>query len=156
MESRFDIVTTASAVCVAAYAAIAIGYVACYDLGFSPQEIRGTAVAIAVIVAALIIIDFFGKRWVTPNDLHRQSQSYISTVEKRRRVMMRPITSVIAAAALIAAGTFMLRSRPPSIEISAVAAMPPLEELHVMAGVSKLTVQDIEDHSLVFPTAGKH
>jgi hypothetical protein len=62
MESKFDIVTTASAVCVAAYVAIAIGYVARYDLGFSPQEIRGTAVVIAVIIAALIAIDFFGKK----------------------------------------------------------------------------------------------
>jgi hypothetical protein len=61
MESKFDIVTTASAVCVAAYAAIAIGYVARYDLEFSPQEIRGTAVAIAVTIAALIAIDFFQK-----------------------------------------------------------------------------------------------
>jgi cell division protein FtsW (lipid II flippase) len=62
MESKFDIVTTASAVWVAAYAAIAIGYVARYDLEFSPQAIRGTAVAIAVIIAALITIDFFGKK----------------------------------------------------------------------------------------------
>ena len=62
MESKFDIVTTASAVGVAAYVAIAAGYVARYDLGFSPQEIRGTAVGIAVIVAALIAIGFFGKK----------------------------------------------------------------------------------------------
>jgi hypothetical protein len=68
--------------------------------------------------------------------------------------MMRPIISAVAAAALIAVGTFMLRSRSPSIELSA-AAMPPLQELHVMAGVSKLPVQDIEDQSLVYPTAGK-
>ena len=68
--------------------------------------------------------------------------------------MMRPIISAVAAAALIAVGTFMLRSQPPSIELSA-AAMPPLQELHVMAGVSKLPAQDIEDQSLVFPTAGK-
>lgn len=62
MESKFDIVTTASAVGVAAYVAITIGYVARYDLGFSLQEIRGTAVVIAVIIAALIAIDFFGKK----------------------------------------------------------------------------------------------
>ena len=68
--------------------------------------------------------------------------------------MMRPIISAVAAAALIAVGTFMLRSRSPSIEFSA-AAMPPLQELHVMAGVSKLPDQDIEDQSLVYPTAGK-
>ena len=68
--------------------------------------------------------------------------------------MMRPIISAVAAAALIAVGTFMLRSQSPSIELSA-AAMPSLQELHVMAGVSKLPVQDIEDQSLVYPTAGK-
>lgn len=68
--------------------------------------------------------------------------------------MMRPIIFAVAAAALIAVGTFMLQSRSPSIELSA-AAMPPLQELHVMAGVSKLPIQDIEDQSLVYPTAGK-
>lgn len=62
MESKFDIVTTASAICVAAYVAIAIGSVASYDLGFSSQEIRGTAVSIAVTIAALIAIDFFSQK----------------------------------------------------------------------------------------------
>lgn len=62
MESKFDIVTTASAVGVAAYVAITIGYVASHDLGFSAQEIRSTAVGIAITMAALIAIDFFGKK----------------------------------------------------------------------------------------------
>ena len=61
MESKFDTVITASAVGVAAYMAAAIGYVARYDLGFSTEEIRATAVAIAVVIAALIALDFFGK-----------------------------------------------------------------------------------------------
>ena len=61
MESKFDIVTTASAVGVAAYVAITIGHLARY-LGYFPPAIRGTAVAIAVIMASLIAIDFFGKR----------------------------------------------------------------------------------------------
>jgi hypothetical protein len=78
--------------------------------------------------------------------------SDISTIWKRKRGMMRLIISAVAA--LIAVGTFMLPSRSPSIEFS-TAAMPPLQELHVMAGVSKLPVQDIEDQSLVYPTAGK-
>jgi hypothetical protein len=68
--------------------------------------------------------------------------------------MMRLVISAVAVAVLIAVGTFTLRSRSPSIELSA-AAMPPLQELHVMAGVSKLPVQDIEDQSLVYPTAGR-
>jgi hypothetical protein len=48
----------------------------------------------------------------------------------------------------------MLWSRSPSIELTA-AAMPPLQELHTMAGVHKLPVQEIEDQSLVYPTAEK-
>ena len=44
----------------------------------------------------------------------------------------------------------MLRSPSPSIELSA-AAMPPLQELHAMAGVHQLPVQDIEDQSLIYP-----
>ena len=62
MESKLDIVTIVSAVCVAAYAAVAIRYVARYDLGFSLQQIRGAALVIAVVIAALIAIDFFGKK----------------------------------------------------------------------------------------------
>jgi hypothetical protein len=50
----------------------------------------------------------------------------------------------------------MLRSPSPSIELSA-AAMPPLQELHAMAGVHQLPVQDIEDdQSLIYPTVAKH
>jgi hypothetical protein len=35
------------------------------------------------------------------------------------------------------------------------AAMPSLQELHIMAGVHKLPVQEIEDQSLVYPTTEK-
>ena len=68
--------------------------------------------------------------------------------------MMRPIISAVAVAALIAVGMFMLQPRSPLIGLSA-AAMPPLQELHVMAGVNKLPVQEIDDQSLVYPTAAK-
>jgi hypothetical protein len=34
--------------------------------------------------------------------------------------------------------------------------MPPLQELHAMAGVHQLPVQDIEDQSLIYPTLAKH
>jgi hypothetical protein len=61
MESKFDIVTTASVVGVAAYVAIATGYVAHHYLGFSLQGVRSGAVILAVVIAALLIIDFFGK-----------------------------------------------------------------------------------------------
>ena len=62
MERKFDMVTTACAVCLAGYVAFVVGYVARFDLGFSPQEIRVAAVVIAVALAALIAIDFFGKK----------------------------------------------------------------------------------------------
>jgi hypothetical protein len=62
MERKFDIVTTACAGCVAGYVAVIVGYLARFYLGFSPQEIRGAAVVIAVVLAALIAIDFFGKK----------------------------------------------------------------------------------------------
>ena len=61
---------------------------------------------------------------------------------------------VIAVVALLAAATTVLWLQSPSIELTA-AAMPPLQELHAMAGVHKLPVQEIEDQSLVYPTAEK-
>jgi hypothetical protein len=33
--------------------------------------------------------------------------------------------------------------------------MPPLQELHTMAGVNTLPVQEIDDQSLVYPTVTK-
>jgi hypothetical protein len=50
--------------------------------------------------------------------------------------MMRPMISAIAVAALIVAATALLLPRSPSIELLAgTAAMPPLQELHTIAGV---------------------
>jgi hypothetical protein len=68
--------------------------------------------------------------------------------------MMRPMISVIAVVALMVIATTVLWSQSPSIELAA-AAMPPLQELHTMAAVHKLPVQEIEDQSLVYPTAEK-
>ena len=68
--------------------------------------------------------------------------------------MTRPMISAVAVAALIAIAASMLWSRSSSLELS-TAAMPPLQELHTMAGVNKLPVQEIDDQSLVFPTAAK-
>jgi hypothetical protein len=62
MENKFGIVTIAHVIFVAAYVAIALDYVAHYELGFSLQEIRGAAVIISVVIAALIAIDYFGKK----------------------------------------------------------------------------------------------
>ena len=65
--------------------------------------------------------------------------------------MMRVMISAVAAVGLILVATSLLRSRPPSIALS-TAAMPPLQELHTMAGVNTLPVQEIDDQSLVYPT----
>ena len=68
--------------------------------------------------------------------------------------MMRPMISAIAVAALIVVAASVLRSKSPSIELSA-AAMPTLQELHEIANVNKLPTQEIEDQSLVYPTGAK-
>jgi hypothetical protein len=68
--------------------------------------------------------------------------------------MIRPTISAIAVVALIVGATSSLRSRSPSIVLS-TAAMPALQELHAMAGVHALPVQEIEDQSLVYPTAAE-
>jgi hypothetical protein len=66
--------------------------------------------------------------------------------------MMRSMIFVFAIVAVsIIASSTMLRSRSLSIE-SYAAAMPSLQELHAMAGVNKLPVQQMEDLSVIFPT----
>jgi hypothetical protein len=62
VESRFDIGTIATAVCVAGYVAIALRYVALYDLGLSREEVRSGAMIVAILMAALVAVDFFGKK----------------------------------------------------------------------------------------------
>ena len=74
---------------------------------------------------------------------------------KRRRPMMRLMLSAIAVVVLVAVATSMLRLPSPTLELS-TAAMPSLQELHTMAGVSKLPTQDVEDQSLIYPTVAKH
>jgi hypothetical protein len=70
--------------------------------------------------------------------------------------MKRTMISAIVFVALVGVA-FMLRFRPASIELSAAtaAAMPSLLELHTMAGVDKLPMQEMEDQSLVYPTTEK-
>jgi hypothetical protein len=43
MDTRFDLVTIISATCVAAYVALALGYLAICDLGLSRDLVRGAA-----------------------------------------------------------------------------------------------------------------
>ncbi len=62
MKSKLDAITTVSAVGLAAYVAVGIGYVARYSLGFSPYQICGTALIAAVLMAALIALEFFGEK----------------------------------------------------------------------------------------------
>lgn len=66
MKSRFDIVTIASALCVAGYAAIGLRYVALYDLGFTGQQIRSGAVITAIAMAAMIAVDYVGGKLGNP------------------------------------------------------------------------------------------
>jgi hypothetical protein len=68
--------------------------------------------------------------------------------------MMRMMVTAFAVIALMVVASSMLRSHVPSIELSA-AAMPPLQELHSMAGVDKLPVQDVDDQALVYTSATK-
>jgi hypothetical protein len=67
---------------------------------------------------------------------------------------MRLMISAVATVALIAVAMSMLRSRPPSIELSA-ASMPSLNEFHETVGVNQLPVQEVEDQSLIYPAGTK-
>jgi len=65
--------------------------------------------------------------------------------------MKRLMIPTFAAVALFAAATAMLW--PPSTKLSAgIAAMPALHDLHTVAGVNKLPIEDVEDMSLVYAT----
>ncbi|UGX93496.1 hypothetical protein G6321_00049230 [Bradyrhizobium barranii subsp. barranii] len=68
--------------------------------------------------------------------------------------MRRLLIACFAVAALIAASALIFRTQSRSIELSA-AAMPPLVELHAMAGVHQLPDQEIDDQSLIFPASVK-
>jgi hypothetical protein len=61
MENRFDLVTITSAVGVAGYVAIMLGYVALFDLGFGREQVRGAAMIAAILIAALVAADRLGR-----------------------------------------------------------------------------------------------
>jgi hypothetical protein len=67
---------------------------------------------------------------------------------------MRLMISAVATVALVAVAISMLRSRPPSIELSA-ASMPSLNEFHKTVGVNQLPVQEVEDQALIYPADTK-
>ena len=62
--------------------------------------------------------------------------------------MKRQMISAIAAIALLAAATSMLRSHPPSA--ARPAGMMSLQELHTTTDVNKLPIEDVDDQSLVY------
>ena len=65
--------------------------------------------------------------------------------------MTRSLIIVFAILAVIVDGE-LLSPRPDVLE-QTTAAMPSLLELHSMAEVHKLPLQDIEDQSLMYPTS---
>jgi hypothetical protein len=60
------IVSLLVSVCFAALAALTVGYIALYDLGFSRQEIRTQALLGAAIIAVLLATEYFEKNLRKP------------------------------------------------------------------------------------------
>ena len=70
--------------------------------------------------------------------------------------MKRLMISGLAAVALLAAATTMLRSHAPSTDRPAGAAdVTSLQQSRIAAGASTLPVENFEDMSLVYSTAAK-
>jgi hypothetical protein len=68
--------------------------------------------------------------------------------------MKRLMISAFAAVALLAAATTMLQSHSPATSRPSVTTgMMSLQELHSVADVNKLPIEDFEDQSLVYSTA---
>ena len=68
--------------------------------------------------------------------------------------MIRSMIAAVVFAVVLVVATLLWRPHSHSIELTS-AAMPPLEELHAMAGVHQLPDQDIDDQSLIFPAKTK-
>lgn len=67
--------------------------------------------------------------------------------------MKRLMISAVAAIALLAAATSMLRSHSPSV--GRPAGMMSLQELHKTTDVNKLPIEEIDDQSLVYSKTRK-
>jgi hypothetical protein len=65
--------------------------------------------------------------------------------------MIRSLVVALAILAVVVVGGELLSPRPVSLG-QATAAMPSLQELHSMANVQKLPLQDIDDQSLMYPS----
>lgn len=66
--------------------------------------------------------------------------------------MSRSFVLAFAILVLVVVGGEWLIRRPGTLA-EATAAMPSLQELHAMAAVHKLPLQDIEDQSLIYPSS---
>jgi hypothetical protein len=63
MEKTIDrILNIVMAMSTASAIALSLAYIAHYDFGLSRQEIRTPAVVAAAVIAALVTVEFFGKK----------------------------------------------------------------------------------------------
>jgi hypothetical protein len=66
MYDRTDLVTIVTAVWLAGYAAMALWYVALFDIGLTREGVRKGATVAAILLGVVVAIDFFvgklGKR----------------------------------------------------------------------------------------------
>ena len=58
MYDRTDLVTIATAVSLAGYAAMALWYVALFDIGLTREGVRTAAMVAAILLGAVVAIDF--------------------------------------------------------------------------------------------------
>ena len=61
MKSSLDIIAVVNAICVAAYLAITLGCFSLY-LGLPGEAVRGVAMILAILIAVVIAVDFYGKK----------------------------------------------------------------------------------------------
>ena len=62
MDDRTDLVTIATAVSLAGYAAIALWYVALFDIGFTREGVRIGATVAAILLGAVLALDFLVRK----------------------------------------------------------------------------------------------
>ena len=62
MDGRVDLLTIIIAVGAAGFIAVTLGCVAHYDFGLSREQIRSDAMLAAILIAALVALDFLGKK----------------------------------------------------------------------------------------------
>jgi hypothetical protein len=60
------VLTYLMAATTAAITALSLAHIAHYDFGLSRQEIRTPAVVAAAVIAALVVVEFFGKKLRKP------------------------------------------------------------------------------------------